>query len=222
MDLITKLRPVIKNQPGFNAPWVYTKYIYEARCNVYHRVYHQHLGRIHSFCRDCWKVVARPRNVVQMFDMYEYQRMCGNPCKLGFEARPTVHGLWGGYFYNRSKEEALERYAEVREWADSVDKDIPVIVKRYCTEFEIGPNSLGPSNELPEQTEKEKREEAQFDNHFFKSAPQYDTVQPEHVQAHVMRNWIHWAYQYGDGTYKELTGGNPLFPPYVTYHQEVQ
>ena len=221
MDIISRIKPAIQERRQFNVPWVYTKYIYEARCNHYHQVFHQTLRRLHSFCYDCWKVDIRPKNLSQMFDLYEYQRECCNPCKLGFEMREAVYGLWGGYFYNRSKEEGLERYREVRAFADSLDPEIPVILKRYCTEFEIGPLSLGPSDKLPELTEAEKEEERKIDYHLY-GYPQYNTIQPEYVQVHVMRKWIHWAYQYGDVTYKEFTGGKPLFPTYVTYHQEVK
>lgn len=220
MDIVTKIRQGIKNRPEFNVPWVYTQYLYEARCGEYHRIYHQALNRIHSFCRSCWKVVIRPQNLEQLFDLYEFQRELAVPCKCGYEARETVSGLWGGYFYNRSKEEALLRYKQVRQWADTVDKDIPVIVKRYCTEFEIGPLSLGPSDKLPEQTEAEANEEKQIDVHIFRGGPQYGTVQPDYLVAHVMRKWIHWAYQHGDKSYLKLTGGNPLFASPVTYHNK--
>ena len=217
LDILTKIRPAIKDNKLYNVPWIYTQYMYEARCDIYHRVYHQQLHRLHSFCRDCWKVVIRPKNVVQLFDLYEFQKTLGHPCKCGFEARETVCGLWGGYFYNRSKEEALERFRQVREFADSIDTSIPVIVKRYCTEFEIGPLTLGPSNKLPDQTEEERKEEVRIDNLLNNTGPEYDKVQPDYVQAHIMRKWIHWAYQHGDLSYLELTGGNPLFPK---YHEE--
>jgi hypothetical protein len=221
LDIVTKIRKAIKDRPEFNVPWVYTKYLYEARCNQYHEVFHQQLGRIHSFCRSCWKVVIRPQNLVQLFDLYEFQRELAEPCKCGYEARETVYGIWGGYFYNRSKEEAQERFQEVSAFADTLNPRPPVIIKRYCTEFEIGPQSLGPSNELPEQTKKEIEEETQIDNFLFRGNPQFGSVQADFLQAHVMRRWIHWAYQHGDETYKAFTGGNPLFPKYVTYHEEL-
>jgi hypothetical protein len=46
--------------------------------------------------------------------------------------------------------------------------------------------------------------------------------QPDHLKENVFRSWIHWAYAGGDQTYKEFTKGEPLFPQYVTYHQEVE
>lgn len=116
----------------------------------------------------------------------------------------------------------MERYLEVREWADSVDKSIPVILKRYCTEYEIGPGALGPSNELPEQSGDELVEEQKIDALIYQRGPQYGSKQPDHLVAHVMRAWIHWAYQFGDESYKEFTNGSPLFPPYVTYHGEIE
>ena len=37
-----------------------------------------------------------------------------------------------------------------------------------------------------------------------------------------MVKWIRWAHQFGDASYKELTGGAPLYPPYVTYHDKTE
>jgi hypothetical protein len=158
---------------------------------------------------------------VQLFDLYEFQRELAVPSKCGFEAREYVFGLWGGYFYCRSKEEAFDRYKEVKPWADSIDAQMSVVVKRYCTEFQWGPLSLGPTDKLPPQTEKELQEEKQIDYHLFKQNPQYDRVQPDFVQAHVMRRWIQWAYCYGDETYKEFTGGHSIGAQQVTYHHEL-
>lgn len=220
LDVLTKIKPAIQDRPQFRVPWVYTQYMYEADCDHYHRVYFKTLGRIHSFCRSCWKVVARPRNLVQLFDLYEFQCTLGHPCKCGYEARDTVNGLWGGYFYNRSKEEGLERYKEVREWADSIDPEIPVILKRYCTEFEIGPDALGPSDKLPDQTPEEIAEERQIDNILKTEGPQYDRVQPDYIKAHVMRGWFHKAHKNGDNSYTQMTGGGKLLPSYVTYHDK--
>ena len=50
----------------------------------------------------------------------------------------------------------------------------------------------------------------------------FGTIQPEWITARTIKEWIVYAYKNKDETYKEFTGGEPLFPPYVTYHQEVE
>jgi len=35
-----------------------------------------------------------------------------------------------------------------------------------------------------------------------------------------MKRWIHHAYEHGDETFLQFTGGKSLFEDYVTYHDE--
>jgi hypothetical protein len=144
----------------------------------------------------------------------------GVPSKCGLERRESVHGLYGGYFYCRGKEAGKRRYKEVRQLVDKhLSPDTVVMLKRYCTEFEIGPGSLGRSDSVPDEITAEEREfEAYIDMLFPRVG--HRTHQPEHVQVWVMRTWIHYAYQNGDPTYAKFTDGSPLFEKYVTYHDE--
>lgn len=207
---------------GHDSPWVYVKSMDDnARCDVYHKVFYNLLDHIPSRCRKCWKVVIRPQTVVQLFDLYEYEVALDKPCKCGIELRKTVSGGYGGYFYNRSKEEGLERWAEVREWADAQrGPKMPVILKRYCTEFELGGQGgikgQGPSDKTPDCTQEELDMEDYIIAHF--PPVGFEGPQPEHVQAAVMQRWIRHAFEIGDLTYLELTGGEKLTADYVTYH----
>lgn len=220
MDTVTKIRPAVKLSKVIDAPWVYVNQMHDADCHHYHQIYHQQLSRVHPRCLQCWKVVIRPTCLTpQMWDLYEFQKDLCKPSKLGFEGRPTVYGLWGGYFYNRSKEEGLERYHQVLEFAKYYNPRPKVLLKRGCTEFELGPrNPLGPSDKWEEPTEEEQEEQKQIDLLTITGNRGYATRQPDYAVAHVMRAWVHWAYQYGDETYAGVTGGSKLFPEYVTYH----
>ena len=133
-------------------------------------------------------------------------------------ASATVCGLYGGYFYTRSKEKGLERFAEVRKAVDeNISPDIPVILKRYCTEYEIGEDSKGASDQTPDITREEREFEKYVEAHFPTVGD--GTLQAEHVLANTIKRWIHHAFEHGDLTYLELTGGEKLIPDYVTYHQ---
>ncbi len=241
LDLIGKLKPLLERQ-GFilrpedskfvpknvsvswDAPWVYVQADPMARCDIYHRVFYNILGHIHSFCRGCWKVVVRPQSLEQLFDLYELQREMGVPCKCGLELRKTVGGMYGGYFYNRGYENGLKRYRQVRELVDEhLSPDVSVILKRYCTEFELGGEHIsgqGPSDQVGEVTPEEKEMEEYVEAHFPRVSP--NNPQPKHLMAHVMKKWIHHAFEHGDETYKLFTNGEKLNQEYVTYHQETE
>lgn len=198
---------------AYEVPWAYVKTDIKARCDLFHAVYHQIENHVHSYCRNCWKVVVRPRTLVELFDLYEIQRSLDVPCKCGIERRDSVHGLYGGYFYNRGKEAGLACLDKVRELVSPM----PAFLKRYCTEYEIGPLSLGPSDEMPDVTPEEREWELEIESLFPRVG--CSTPQSDWQLAYVMRQWIHWAYANGDQTYKEFTDGNPLFQDYVKYER---
>jgi len=192
----------------------------ERMCNVYLDYFSRKLGFIHSHCHECWKVVLKPKTVVQLFKLLELQREMNVPSKCGTEQRPFVKAYYGGYWYTRSLDEGKIMYRKIRELADKhFGKDTEVLLKRACTEFEI---QYGPSDKwelLPHQ----KEWETKFNEVYTRDlkAP-YDS--PDYLEAYIKRNWIHFAanQKIPDMTYLELTGGKPLatHPEYVTYHHK--
>ena len=237
MNLVKPLEPLLRQGGGYHArledgrfvpnfpamatdaPWVYVKTALDLRCDIFHRVMFNTLKLIPSRCRKCYKVVVMPRTIVELFDLYEFQRTMGVPCKCGIEKRPTTNRLYGGYFYCNGLEEGLERYKEVRALVDeNLSPETGVILKRYCTEYEVGPMAHGPSDELPEMTDDEKWLEGYVMDHF--PSVGYGTPQPDYITASVMMEWIHHAQRYGDPTYREFTDGGPLFESVVTYHDK--
>lgn len=240
LALVRKIKPLLERQGyiirpsdskfvprsvsiAWDAPWVYVQSDPCARCDLYHRVFYNVLDHIHTYCRSCWKVVVRPQTVTQLFDLYEFQREMGIPCKCGIELRSTVFGGYGGYFYCRSKEQGLERYEEVRKLVDErLSNSVPVILKRYCTEFELGGEGgikgKGPSNQIGETTPEEKEMESYIESYF----PRMGTSisQPKYLIADVMLRWIHHAWEIGDKTCLEFTDNVPLTKPYITYHEK--
>jgi len=216
----------VPNNPAMSevTPWVYVKVTDDARCDIYHRIFFNVLEHVPSYCRNCWKVVVKPKTLKDLFDLYELMKQMGVPCKCGIERRKTTTSLYGGYFYCRGKTEGEKRYIEVKKIVDKfLSPDTPVILKRYCTEYEIGPGSKGPSDQLPDVTPEEKEVEEYIIDKFPRVG--FNAPQPDFVVAGVMMEWIHYAYQYhkatGDETFREFTDGENLFPPYVTYHDKI-
>lgn len=207
-----------------NSPWVHTpasahQEIHN-KCGRYQEIFAGKIGCIHSTCLDCYKVVVKPKTVKQLFELCDYQWDINLPSKCGIERRPFVPRLYGGYFYNRGLEMGRECHALVEKGVHSlISKDIEVILKRGCTEFEI---KYGPSDKwkmLPEQ----EFYEARFDELFVEDAATPDKV-PDYIIAHTKRLWLHWAADAKppDYTYKEFTDGKSLAREcnYITYHDK--
>lgn len=230
-DIISKLRPLLdkgalflrddgkitrQSRLAHNSPWIHTKLARNRNCGLWH-MYHQAFGFIHSTCQECWKVVVRPRNLVELHKLLDLEKLLDLPSKCGIEKRETVCGLYGGYFYNDSLEQGRECYKIVREnVSHNISPDVVVILKRGCTEFELEGE--------PSDTWEVSQEQKDLEYLLLDLVDQDVTAvpQPEHVKQTVFRSWIHWAYANGDLTYAVYTGGTPLFKPYVTYHQEVK
>jgi hypothetical protein len=177
---------------------------------------HMDVDWVPSDCQGCWKVVVRPPTLLALFALEHLQKRLDRPSKCGIEVRESVHGLYGGYFYNLSLEDGRECYAAVRAAVDAdelLGPDVPVLLKRGCTEYEL---EAGPSDEW-KVTPDQERAEAEI-KRLFVSDHNF-SAQPDHLVTRVHRKWIEFAYAAGDETYKHFTNGEPLFPPYVTYHE---
>ena len=171
-------------------------------CGILH-IYHNHVfgGRgVHSFCMDCYKVVVMPKTLEQTKKLSDWQNSLGLASKAGAETRRYVTRKWGGYFYCRGIEDGRERYKLVREWVDeNLGKDVDVILKRGCTEFEqsIGDSDKWKPVENQEQIEKEAQEVIRY--------TPADPVQSKALKHHVRLFWQEW---------------DRLNKPPVTYHEK--
>jgi len=236
-DIITLVKPLLQ-QAGyrlrdgdgkiyadtfmaFDTPWHHVYHADDLDCHTWHKILFDtifmRLGKkcAPSKCHGCWKVVIRPKNLKQLFALLNLQMRMGRPSKCGIEVRPTVNGLYGGYFYNHGIEAGLECYEAVRKEVDidpELGPDVSVILKRACTEFEL---YCGPSDEW-EVNQEQAQIEQLVNKWFVRDIVQ--RTQPNHALATVHRKWIEWAYQNADQTYLEYTNGIPVFPKVVSYH----
>lgn len=211
-------------KPGVaETPWHHVKSDYRLKCGLWHQIMFDLVGSklpdgkqfVPSKCQQCFKVVVRPRSLRQLFALVDIQKSMGMPSKCGIERRQSVHGLYGGYFYNVGLPEGLERYNQVREAVDMhelMGTDVEVFLKRGCTEFE---HACGDSDKW-EITDYQIHVERLLERHLI--TDDVEITQPEKLIHHVHRRWIEYAYANGDKTYAEFTGGEPLYTPYKTYH----
>jgi len=228
-----KAKMKLASIPG-SSPWIQAKGVQGMNCLVWHTVMFDRVVPylpanekfVPSGCQSCWKVVVKPRTLQQLFNLHEMQKQLDRPAKAGIETRPSVPGLYGGYFYNRSLEAGMACYEIVKaamlenrvlaplvDEVDEYGKTTRIILKRGCTELE---HLLGDSSKW-EITPEQEFIEALVINYLVDE--NVSVTQPDHFIWNVKRRWIEFAWKNGDPTYALYTGGKPLYPPYVTYHQ---
>lgn len=221
-------------QMAKDTPWIHIKHAYGLDCGLWHQISFNAVSMllpdnqkfVPRHCQECWKVVVKPRTLQQLFNLLEMEKVLDRPSKCGIEVRDSVPGLYGGYFYNRSKDEGLMCYELVKkamaqneflapliDEVDDAGRTIKVILKRACTEYE---HAVGDSDKWKVTPEQEALENL-IDN--FVVSNDLLLAQPEHLIWNIKRRWIEWAWKNGDPTYANYTGGKPLYPVYVTYHQ---
>lgn len=213
---------VFEGRMAWDTPWHHVRHAPGLDCHLWHQVMFdiifQRLGQpswVPSKCHECWKVVARPKTLKQLFALLQVQHMLNHPSKCGIETRDTVHGLYGGYWYNLSLEQGLECYERVRKAIDEhedLGKNVNVLLKRACTEYEM---RAGDSTQW-KVTDQQAHVESVVNSVFTHDLIQ--RKQPDWAIARVHTRWIQFAYMNGDPTVFEFTGGKPLFPPYKTFH----
>lgn len=202
-----------------NKPWIYVNNPIDLYCEWRHDTV-KLLKFIPSHCLNCWKVVVKPRAVTELFKLYTLQcnMSAADPecyCKCGSEERNYVFGNYSGFFYTRSLEAGLERYSQVREAVDKeINSDVDVILKRYCTEFEL---AFGPSHAYKQPDDAARWE--QLIDEMCVMVP-FTYTQSDRMKMKVMRRWIKHAWSVGDATLYKLTDGKPIVMPCVTYHQQ--
>ena len=207
----------------WETPWLHHRPSYRHNCFIWKDVIFENVIQtvlppdkrfVPSSCANCYKVVVRPKNLKQLFQLAELQYALDHASKCGIETRYSVFGMYGGYFYNRGLEEGKACYQRVREAVSKhISPDVKVLLKRSCTEMEHG---IGPSDTW-EITPAQKHFEDLVEAKFAMDVP--ILAQQPHLKEHVQMLWIEEAYKLGDETVWEYIDG-PLYPDYVTYHED--
>lgn len=199
-----------------DANWIYVNPNPELLCMEYHAIV-RGFRFIPTKCLDCYKVVVMPRSFHELVLLYELEleMVRENPrcwCKLGTEERTYVPRDYGGYFYNRGLESGKTRYKTVRQAvSEKISPDVDVILKRYCTEFEM---QFGPSDKYEQPKGAKEIEKYFWQNIDVMTGAR---TQPEFICHHTIQKWMDFAWGRGDKTVMLYNGGKPLVPPPVTY-----
>lgn len=205
-----KIAKILPTGYDYNSPWVHVRSLPGHDCRMYHLLFDT-FKFIPTPCLSCWKTFVRPRNIVELFKLYNVMVDLDYESKCGVELRSYVNAQYGGYFYNFSKEDGLARYREVKEViAREISPEVPVGLKRWCTEYE---NELGDSNKYQQPPEAVVIEgicnELFVEAEFLEQAPVY-------LRNHIMSRWIERAAALGDPKLVEIAGGS-INPQPVLY-----
>lgn len=197
-------------------PWCHARGTAQKHCNMDHHIIFKNWHIIHPRCQNCWKVCITPKNFLQLLQLEQLQLDMDVASKCGIELRDYTPKHYGGYFYTSSLEQGRERYHQVRKEIDKrIDggKDMSVILKRGCTEYEM---VKGPS---PFWCNTRDEEEMLELIEAYVDVGRGNTSQPRIMKDHIRMKWILWAHANGDMSYKVLNGGNSLYPDYVHYEE---
>lgn len=206
---------------AWDTPWHHVYHAGNLDCHTWHKIMFDFVFKatdkkfVPINCQNCFKVVCRPPTLKSLFTLLDLQKRLGLPSKCGIEIRMETMGLYGGYWYCWGIDQGLDRYEIVREAIDKepgLGPDVPVVLKRACTEFEM---VAGPSDKW-EVTEEQEHLEALVNRWLVRDIKH--RTQPDHAIATVHRKWIEWAYMAGDLTFLEYTNGVPVHPATVTFH----
>lgn len=197
-------------------PWIYVNTNPELFCMEYQMIV-KGFGFIPRRCLECWKVVVKPRSFHELMLLLDFEEEISkqNPkfwCKCGVETRWFVDRNYGGYFYCRGKEVGLSRLKTITEMVhDKISPNIDVILKRYCTEFEL---SFGPSDQYKRPDFADDIEDRFWDSVNLEPSSQR---QPDIVRDNIIYEWMKFAWGRGDRTVILYNNGRPLVPPSLTY-----
>ena len=204
-------------------PWINAGVDPNRACDLWHKWYFGHYGIVPKGCRNCWKIVYKPRDLNELFTVHEAQEVEGKNSKCGIERR-AYSGNEGGYaaFWYADIFGGLaggrEEHKQVKLLIERLrGRPGEVILKRGCTEME----RRFPQSQLwDEASEEWDAVEELLDERFIPTS--YSITEPPELKVLIRQRWIHFAAEHGDLTYLDHTGGQPLVVAPVTYHEGEQ
>lgn len=204
-------------------PWIY---VGEGppNCAFNNMILWQKHRLIPAYCKtSCWKVVARPAEVYDLFRMLELMRHMwtreGFHGKCGCDIRWYSPGPYGCYWYNASLEDGLACYRTAKRYMTEAElAHVPLLLKQACTEMQHPHFGGVPTTEWQLPTQDELEEEARLNQIYGK--PKECLAQPVWLQNKIMYEWCKGASVIGDRSFEKLGNYPSCLDNYeqVTYH----
>ena len=190
---------------------------------------------IPRFCFDCYKILIEPRTVVELFKLLMvFERIAlpdDNSRKCMIEGREDSSGAYKGFIYCRSIKEGKKVLDIMQKVvADEVSPDIPVVLKRGCSEYTAAYPMYSPSEPGVKPMEYNKAWQAYEDLidsnlNITEKGPAVvnagDDIVYTPAEIFAMHYWLRYAATIGDKSYLKLTDREVLpipqlkRPPFV-------
>ncbi len=165
-------------------------------------------------CRDCYKVKVNPRSVSELVAVKDLAADVPARSKWGPEVDiPYSQTQYAGFFYTLGLDAARRVYKSFRARLNSAlefGPQVSMLIKRGCTDYEM---RCGRSDRWTFQPGIERLEAAVAK--LFRLPEQVPQTRGQIHAASL--TWLATAHRIGDQSYLQLTGGQPLYPPTVTY-----
>jgi hypothetical protein len=196
-------------------PWIHFNHTTARHCGIWNRIYCRQFQLIPYFCRfHCWKTVVKPRTVKELFSLHDLMQGLNYPSKCGIDVRDYTPGPYAAFVYGDSLKEGQMYCAQMQKYvSENISPDIPVFLKRGCTEMEV----MKPSDQWDPYTPEEEMLERKLNDIFVKE--ETDAKQAYWLRNRIMRRWIRHAMSIGDETWKELAGEVNGMHPHVVQYQ---
>jgi len=218
------------NSMNYDSNWIFFGRTTSLRdCFLWHQVMFNNFDHfVPEFCKlNCYKVVVKVRNFLEAIQLYN--AMQAGPAiradltlihgKVGIDERFYSDGFFNGFIYCNGLADAREKYEAVGEIVTTqipTGPDIPIIIKRSCTEFERvhGPTDNSFWNTFTD-------EERDFQNHIEDIFVRQTVcaAQPDWLKNRTITKMIKWANTVGDKSWIEYFGLDFLTMKAVTYHE---
>lgn len=230
MSIKWKLEPNLSNSP--ERPWLNAAHCPYRDCALWHDFYFKYYKIVPNGCRNCWKIVLHPKNLVDLFKVYDLQKKMATPSKCGIEKRGYSGrmGRYAAFWYcpiDCGLQGARDHFEMVKKKVDHLFgmHEHNLFLKRGCTEMEnfTLQNRLGGSDEWDRHAESFDKVEKMLEQIFIPS----NTIElhkdktPWFIDNYVKRRWIEWAFEHNDQTYLKYTGEKPLMHTHVKYNDSI-
>lgn len=200
MDWDGKIR--LKETVPFERYWLTNVFCPDRMCHIWIPVYFQRYKFIPKGCRNCWKVVLQPKTLRELMKVRKVQLQGGIPSKCGLELRPYTGnvGGYGAYWY-APLEGGLEGGRELFVKLTQEFPDKTLILKRGCTEMEA---MFYPSSSWDNHAQQWNLLETLL-NTTYEGTSKRPTKEPGAYITYTLMQWIEWAFEHGDETYRDYT-----------------
>ena len=167
---------------------------------------------IPKYCFSCYKIQIEPKNIIDLFKLYIFfdhlELENNNIRKCIIESRPKVPGTYKGLIYCTGVEELKNIFYKVSLLIKkSFGYDLPIFMKRGCTEFSI------PYPKFKEIDESMKYDDdwLKFENKIDKKNNDKEKKSSENTLSGtsisdvlIMRNWLFFAKKINDNSYRKF------------------